>query len=183
MRLQMTQFADWRLQIAVSSTNRFAFADELRAMPSRTQIPGMIAWKAERDREWTGRAARLSADAGALKPNAKYLLFRGDNLGGAPDETGCTMRASISSILSPETINGLRHERPDASCGHGPHALRVERPARLQKGEYVMRIERWRNSEIGSARRLWEDRGYEWYAGFDLFKRFRRSGVYNARPC
>src|SRR6266705_3340954 len=77
-RLAQTQFSDWRLMIGGLVKKPLSLSlDELKAMPSRTQITRhdcVEGWSAIG--QWTGVPLSHLLEAAELIPNAKYIVFR-----------------------------------------------------------------------------------------------------------
>jgi DMSO/TMAO reductase YedYZ molybdopterin-dependent catalytic subunit len=170
--LQMTQFADWRLQIDGLVEKPLSLSlDELRAMPSRTQITRhdcVEGWSAIG--EWTGVPLGYLLMQAQLKPNAKYLMFRcADNLGQTPGDTGLYYESiDLVDAYHPQTIMAYAMNGQTLPVEHGaPLRLRVERQLGYKMAKYVMRIEAvddFSKIVLGKGG-FWEDRGYQWYAG------------------
>jgi len=170
--LQMAGFANWRLQIDGLVNKPLSLSlDELRAMPSRTQITRhdcVEGWSAIG--EWTGVPLGYLLMQAQLKPNAKYLMFRcADNLGQTRDETGLYYESiDLVDAYHPQTIMAYAMNGQTLPVEHGaPLRLRVERQLGYKMAKYVMRIEAvddFSKIVLGKGG-FWEDRGYEWYAG------------------
>jgi DMSO/TMAO reductase YedYZ molybdopterin-dependent catalytic subunit len=170
--LQMTGFADWRLQIEGLVNKPLSLSlDELRAMPSRTQITRhdcVEGWSAIG--EWTGVPLGYLLMQAQLKPNAKYLVFRcADNLEASSNENGLYYESiDLVDAYHPQTIMAYAMNGQTLPVEHGaPLRLRVERQLGYKMAKYVMRIEAVDDfSKIALGKGgFWEDRGYEWYAG------------------
>jgi len=161
-------FSNWRLKIDGLVTRPTELSlDELRRLPSRTQITRhdcVEGWSAIG--KWKGAQMTPLLQSVGLKPEARYLVFHcADML--AP---GARYYESIDLIdaFHPQTI--LAYDMNDAalSVPHGaPLRLRVERQLGYKHAKYVMRIEAVSSMVgIGGGKGgFWEDRGYEWYAG------------------
>ena len=168
-RLLADGFRDWRLEVGglVARPQRLSL-DDLRALPSRTQITRhdcVEGWSAIA--KWKG--ARLSAllDTVGPLPEARYLVFYCyDSLG----RSGARYYESIDleDARHPQTL--LAYEWNDESLPErygAPIRLRVERLLGYKMAKYIRRIELVENlADInGGHGGYWEDRGYEWYAG------------------
>jgi DMSO/TMAO reductase YedYZ molybdopterin-dependent catalytic subunit len=161
-------FVNWRLSVDGLVERPFGISlDELRGMPSRTQITRhdcVEGWSAIG--KWKGTPLAAVLLRAGLKPDARYLVFHcADRL-----EPSAPYYESIDLIdaFHPQTI--LAYEMNDESLAvqHGaPVRLRVERQLGYKHAKYVMRIEAVTSlAGIGNGRGgYWEDRGYEWYAG------------------
>lgn len=163
-------FADWRLVVdgLVATPKRYSL-DDLRAMPSRTQITRhdcVEGWSAIG--KWRG--ARLSAILAAAgpKPNARYVVFHCAD----PMESDGTdlyyESIDLDDANHEQTI--LAYELNDAPLpipNGAPLRLRVERQLGYKHAKYVMRLELVESFAgiRGGRGGYWEDQGYQWYAG------------------
>ena len=170
--LQMSGFADWRLQIEGLVNKPLSYSlDELRTMPSRTQITRhdcVEGWSAIG--EWTGVPLGYLLMQAQLKSNAKYLVFRcADNLEPGSNENGLYYESiDLVDAFHPQTIMAYAMNGQTLPVEHGaPLRLRVERQLGYKMAKYVMRIQAVDDfSKVGLGKGgFWEDRGYEWYAG------------------
>jgi len=163
-------FADWRLQVdgRVARPAHFSL-DELRMMPSRTQITRhdcVEGWSAIA--KWTGVPLHEILARVQPEPSARYVVFHCAD----PMQPNGTQPyyESIDMIDAhhPQTI--LAYELNDAALpiGNGaPIRVRIERQLGYKMAKYIMRIELVDSySGIrGGNGGYWEDRGYAWYAG------------------
>ncbi|HVZ04338.1 MAG TPA: molybdopterin-binding protein [Hyphomicrobium sp.] len=161
-------FSNWRLKIDGLVTRPTTLSlDELRRLPSRTQITRhdcVEGWSAIG--KWKGAQLGPLLQSVGLKPEARYLVFHcADEL-----EAGSKYYESIDLIdaFHPQTI--LAYDMNDAALTipHGaPIRLRVERQLGYKQAKYVMGIEAVSSlaNIAGGNGGFWEDRGYEWYAG------------------
>jgi len=165
-------FADWRLELGglVDRPARLSL-DDLRAMPSRTQITRhdcVEGWSCIG--KWKGaRLGPLLARVG-VQPAARYIvLYCADTLEQTLDGTGKYYETiDLVDAFHAQTI--LAYDMNDAPlpvANGAPLRLRVERQLGYKMAKYVMRIEAVASFDaIGRGRGgFWEDRGYEWYAG------------------
>lgn len=168
----LTQFTEWKLQIGGLVNKPLSFSlDELRAMPSRTQITRhdcVEGWSAIG--QWTGVPLSTLLKQAELKPNARYIVFRcADDLIGSRDGSGLYYESiDLVDAFHPQTIMAYAMNGQTLPIEHGaPLRLRVERQLGYKMAKYVMRIEAVAEfSKIGIGKGgFWEDRGYEWYAG------------------
>ena len=168
-RLAAGAFADYRLQVGgLVATPLSLSLDEIRALPSRTQITRhdcVEGWSAIG--KWKG--ARLSALLQKAQPTsaAKYVVFRCvDSL----DASGSPYYESIDMDDAYHEQTLLAYELNDAVLpieNGAPLRLRVERQLGYKMAKYVMRIDLVdRLDDIGGGQGgYWEDQGYQWYAG------------------
>lgn len=168
--LAARDFVDYRLEVGglVGKPGSFSL-EELRALPSRTQITRhdcVEGWSAIG--KWKG--AKLSAllERVAPQPEARYLVFYcADPM--EEDGTGLYYESiDMIDAFHPQTI--LAYELNDKVLpmqNGAPLRLRVERQLGYKHAKYVMRIAlvaRFDNIAGGNGG-YWEDNGYEWYAG------------------
>jgi DMSO/TMAO reductase YedYZ molybdopterin-dependent catalytic subunit len=171
-RLVLTEFTDWRLKIDGLVRKPASWSlDEIRAMPSRTQITRhdcVEGWSAIG--QWSGVPLSHLLQQTEVMPNARYVVFRcADDLIGSRDGTGLYYESiDMVDAFHPQTIMAYAMNGKPLPVPHGaPLRLRVERQLGYKMAKYVMRIELVEDfSKIGLGRGgFWEDRGYEWYAG------------------
>lgn len=162
-------FADYRLEVGGLVANPLSLSlDEIRALPSRTQITRhdcVEGWSAIG--KWKG--ARLSALLQRAQPSsaAKYVVFYcADSLeeGGAPYYESIDM----DDACHEQTL--LAYELNDSNLpieNGAPLRLRVERQLGYKMAKYVMRVDLVDTLDgIGGGQGgYWEDQGYQWYAG------------------
>lgn len=163
-------FANWRLVVdGLVSTPRSYSLDQLRALPSRTQITRhdcVEGWSAIG--KWKG--ARLSAilARAAPKPNARYVVF---HCADPMEEDGTEPyyeSVDLDDANHEQTI--LAYDLNDAPlpvANGAPLRLRVERQLGYKHAKYVMRLELVDSFAAirGGRGGYWEDQGYQWYAG------------------
>ena len=167
--LAVKGFAEYRLEVGglVDRPVRLSL-DELRALPSRTQITRhdcVEGWSAIA--KWKG--ARLDAllELVGPKPQACYVVFHCFD---ALSEEGDTYYESIDLEAATHEQTILAYEMNDRTLPveyGAPLRLRVERQLGYKMAKYIKRIELVsRFDSIGEGKGgYWEDRGYEWYAG------------------
>jgi DMSO/TMAO reductase YedYZ molybdopterin-dependent catalytic subunit len=168
-RLALGGFTDYRLEVGGLVTTPLSLSlDEIRALPSRTQITRhdcVEGWSAIG--KWKG--ARLSALLHKAQPlgAAKYVVFHcADSL----EEGGDPYYESIDMDDAYHEQTLLAYELNDSILpieNGAPLRLRVERQLGYKMAKYVMRIEVVDKLDgIGSGQGgYWEDQGYQWYAG------------------
>jgi DMSO/TMAO reductase YedYZ molybdopterin-dependent catalytic subunit len=171
-RLAQTRFADWRLGVGGLVEHPLALSlDELRSMPSRTQITRhdcVEGWSCVG--KWKGVPLGAILERAILKPQAKYIAFYcADTLSLELDGTGQYYETiDLIDAVHPQTILAYEMNDRPLPVPHGaPLRLRLERQLGYKMAKYVMRIEAIESfHEIGRGRGgYWEDRGYQWYAG------------------
>jgi DMSO/TMAO reductase YedYZ molybdopterin-dependent catalytic subunit len=165
-------FRNWRLEVGgLVDTPLSLSLDELRAMPSRSQITRhdcVEGWSSIG--QWRG--ARLSAllERAGVKPEARYVaFFCADTLELTLDGTGDYYETiDLVDALHEQTILAYEMNEQPLPVAHGaPVRLRVERQLGYKMAKYVMRIELIDSfAQLGRGKGgYWEDRGYQWYAG------------------
>jgi len=165
-------FANWKLQVGGLVEEPLALSlDELRAMPSRTQITRhdcVEGWSCIG--KWKGVQLSALLERARLKPDARYVAFYcADDLGQTGTEDGKYYESvGLEDAFHAQTI--LAYEMNDRTLPipHGaPLRLRVERQLGYKMAKYVMRIEAVSGFSAirGGRGGFWEDLGYEWYAG------------------
>jgi len=165
-------FRDWRLEVGGLVERPWSLSlDQLRALPSRTQITRhdcVEGWSCIG--KWKG--ARLGAllDLVRVKPQAKYVVFHcADSLGDADDGSDDYYESiGLADAVHPQTILAYDMNDQPLPVAHGaPIRLRVERHLGYKHAKYVMKVEAVASLDAlhGVHGGYWEDRGYEWYAG------------------
>jgi DMSO/TMAO reductase YedYZ molybdopterin-dependent catalytic subunit len=163
-------FSDYALMVGglVAAPRKFSL-DELRALPSRTQITRhdcVEGWSAIG--KWKG--ARLGALLEALRPRreARYVMFYCAD----PMEDDGTSpyyeSIDMNDAFHPQTLLAYElNDKPLPIANGAPVRLRVERQLGYKHAKYVMRIELVQSFDkiAGGKGGYWEDQGYEWYAG------------------
>jgi len=168
-RLAEGNFVDWRLDIRglVETPLRLSL-DQLRAMPSRTQITRhdcVEGWSCIG--KWTGvPLAALLAQAG-MRPQARYAVFHcADTLEEGEDRYYESV--GLDDATHPQTILAYELNGAPLPIAHGaPLRVRIERQLGYKSAKYLMAIELVDSlAGFGAGKGgFWEDRGYEWYAG------------------
>ena len=170
--LAASGFADWRLQVGglVERPAEFSL-DELRAMPSRTQITRhdcVEGWSCSG--KWKGVPLGAVLERVGLKPQARYVAFScADTLEQTFDGTGQYYESiGLEDAFHPQTILAYDMNDQTLPIPHGaPLRVRIERQLGYKMAKYIMRIDAVESLEgLGGGKGgFWEDRGYEWYAG------------------
>jgi DMSO/TMAO reductase YedYZ molybdopterin-dependent catalytic subunit len=164
-------FADWRLEVTglVNSPLRLSL-DDLRAMPSRTQITRhdcVEGWSCIG--KWKGAVLGDVLRQAGPRAGARYVVFRcADPMDNGDPESKYYESIGMDEAFHPQTI--LAYDMNDAPLpvAHGaPLRVRIERQLGYKMPKYVMRIELVDSFvHIGSGNGgYWEDQGYAWYAG------------------
>jgi len=165
-------FTDWKLAVGGLVEQPLSLSlDELRAMPSRTQITRhdcVEGWSCIG--KWKGVPLAALLEKAKLKGNARYIVFYcADNLFDTGEEKDRYYESvGLVDAVHPQTILAYEMNDQTLAVAHGaPLRLRVERQLGYKMAKYVMRIEAV--DEIATIRGgqggFWEDLGYEWYAG------------------
>jgi DMSO/TMAO reductase YedYZ molybdopterin-dependent catalytic subunit len=168
-RLAQTQFRDWSLRVdgLVRAPKEFSL-DELRQMPSRTQITRhdcVEGWSAIG--KWKG--VLLSDILAAVEPSgaARYVVFHCADPMDA-QETLYYESIDLEDARHPQTILAYDLNDKILPIANGaPIRVRIERQLGYKMAKYIMRIELVAdfNHIQGGNGGYWEDQGYEWYAG------------------
>jgi DMSO/TMAO reductase YedYZ molybdopterin-dependent catalytic subunit len=171
LEMAEAHFAEWHLDVSglVKRPARLSL-DDLRALPSRTQITRhdcVEGWSCIG--KWKGAMlSGLLAHVG-VRPEARFVVFRcADALDSTDPENKYYESIDIAEALHPQTILAYEMNDQVLPVRHGaPLRLRVERQLGYKMAKYIMRIELVdRLDHIGSGHGgYWEDLGYDWYAG------------------
>jgi DMSO/TMAO reductase YedYZ molybdopterin-dependent catalytic subunit len=162
-------FADFRLQIGGLVAHPRAYSlDELRALPSRTQITRhdcVEGWSAIG--KWKGVQLSRVLDQVKPLPSARYVVF---HCADPMDGSGAHYYESIDMEDARHAQTLLAYELNDQPLpikNGAPVRVRVERQLGYKMAKYIMEIQLVdRFDDIaGGKGGYWEDRGYEWYAG------------------
>ncbi|HEY5365128.1 MAG TPA: molybdopterin-binding protein [Casimicrobiaceae bacterium] len=163
-------FAGYRLAIdGLVETPRMWTLDELRAMPSRSQITRhdcVEGWSAIG--QWKG--ARLSSLLAAVrpKPAARYAVFHCADPMSADGNDLYYESIDFDDAYHEQTILAYELNGAPLPVKNGaPLRLRVERQLGYKHAKYVMRVELINSFAhiAGGHGGYWEDQGYQWYAG------------------
>lgn len=164
-------FKDWRLEVSGLVTSPLSLSlEELRAMPSRTQITRhdcVEGWSCIG--KWTGVPLSAVLQRAGLKQDARYIVFYcADSLDELDLQEKYYESIDLFDAFHPQTILAFDMNGAPLTVPHGaPLRLRVERQLGYKMAKYIMRIEAVGNFRqiAGGQGGYWEDRGYEWYAG------------------
>jgi DMSO/TMAO reductase YedYZ molybdopterin-dependent catalytic subunit len=172
LALKANNFADYRLRVTGLVENQLSFSlDELRNMPSRTQITRhdcVEGWSCIA--KWTGTPLAGVLDQAKVKPQAKFAVYHCyDNIErGLSGDVLYYESSDLIDARHPQTIlaYGLNNETLPVANG-APVRIRIERALGYKQPKYVHTIELVDSfAAIGRGRGgYWEDRGYDWYGG------------------
>jgi DMSO/TMAO reductase YedYZ molybdopterin-dependent catalytic subunit len=167
--LRANGFADYRLRVRGLVQNPLEFSMEaLRALPARTQITRhdcVEGWSVIG--RWTGVQLSRLLDLAKLKPGARHVVFHcyDDHNG---DDTRYYESIDLEDAYHPQTIAAYDMNGAPVPVANGaPLRMRIERKLGYKQAKYVHTIEVV-DSFAGIYRGkggLWEDQGYDWYAG------------------
>jgi DMSO/TMAO reductase YedYZ molybdopterin-dependent catalytic subunit len=164
-------FTDWRLQVdgLVRQPTKLSL-DDLRAMPSRTQITRhdcVEGWSCIG--KWKGVPLIEVLRRVEPQPSARYAVFHcADPMESGNPNTKYYESIDLAEASHPQTILAYEMNDKVLPVAHGaPIRLRVERQLGYKMAKYVMRIEFVDGyGHLGEGKGgYWEDQGYAWYAG------------------
>lgn len=166
-------FADWQLRIDGLVTTPLSLSmDELKAMPSRTQITRhdcVEGWSAIG--QWTGVPLAALLALAKPQPHARYAVFHcADNQAETEDAPAEYYYESIDldDAFHPQTLLAYQLNGNELPVKNGaPLRLRVERQLGYKHAKYLKRVELVESfAHIGQGQGgYWPDYGYQWYAG------------------
>lgn len=161
-------FASYRLRIGGLVERPLAISlDQLRAMPSRTQITRhdcVEGWSAIG--KWTGPQLSHVLDLARLREDARYIVFYcADSFDGIPYYESM----DLADAYHPQTILAYGMNGKPLPEAHGaPIRVRNERQLGYKHAKYVMAVEAVASlaTVYKGKGGYWEDVGnYAWYAG------------------
>ena len=166
-------FAGYKLSVGglVARPAEFTL-DELKAMPSRTQITRhdcVEGWSCIG--KWKGVQLGPILDRVQPKPEAKFVVFRCfDSMGSALDGRDTRYYESIDLEEAHHAQTLLAYElndKPLPVINGAPVRARIERQLGYKHAKYVKAIELVASFAAirGGKGGYWEDEGYEWYGG------------------
>jgi DMSO/TMAO reductase YedYZ molybdopterin-dependent catalytic subunit len=165
-------FAGYRLQVSGLVDNSLSLSlDDLRAMPSRTQITRhdcVEGWSCIA--QWTGVQLSHVLNQAGIKPAARYVVFRCYDALGETLSGPALYYESIDLIDArhPQTIlaYGLNGQTLPIANG-APLRVRIEQQLGYKMAKYIRAIEIVDSFAkiAGGLGGYWEDQGYDWYAG------------------
>jgi DMSO/TMAO reductase YedYZ molybdopterin-dependent catalytic subunit len=170
--LAATKFAGFKLVVG-GLVDRPAelTLQELRAMPSRTQITRhdcVEGWSAIG--KWKGVPLAAILDRVGVKPQARFVVFSCfDTMEeGAKGPLRYYESIDLIDARHPQTILAYEMNGEILPIANGaPLRVRVERQLGYKMAKYIRRIELVEDySRIGGGKGgYWPDRGYDWFAG------------------
>ena len=160
-------FKDWKLEIRGLVERPYSLSlDELRALPSRTQITRhdcVEGWSVIG--KWKGVPLRGVLESAGIKPQARYVVFRCmDTLGDNLYYESCR----IVDAFHPQTILAYDlNDKPLPIANGAPLRVRLERKLGYKQSKYLAAIELVDSyANIGGGKGgYWEDQGYDWFGG------------------
>lgn len=167
--LARNDFAEWRLELGglVDRPMQLSLAD-LRALPAVTQITRhdcVEGWSCIG--KWTGAPLRTVLEPLGVQRRARYVMFFCyDTVGAAGEKYYESI--DLEEVQHPQTILAYGMNDRTLPIPYGaPLRLRLGRQLGYKMAKYLKRIElveSFRHVEGGNGG-LYEDNGYEWYAG------------------
>ncbi len=158
-RLLANQFADWRLPVEGSVARPRAFSlDELKRMPSRTQITRHTCeegWSAIA--QWTGVPLHSVLESAGIRSTARFVQFYAYD--------GWVDGIDMLDALHPQTILAYGMNGRDLPISHGaPLRARVETQLGYKSTKFIRRIVVTDHFDDHGARGFIQN-GWSWYAG------------------
>jgi DMSO/TMAO reductase YedYZ molybdopterin-dependent catalytic subunit len=162
-------FADWRLRVGGLVKQPLALSlDELRALPSRTQITRhdcVEGWSCIG--KWKGVPLGRVLDMAGVMEGARFVLFRcADSL--ANDQSRYYESVYVSEAYHPQTILAYELNDQVLDVPHGaPLRVRLERKLGYKQAKYLVGIDLVASMDgVGRGKGgYWEDQGYQWHGG------------------
>jgi DMSO/TMAO reductase YedYZ molybdopterin-dependent catalytic subunit len=167
--LAANHFVDYRLRVGgLVEQPRSYSLDELKALPSRTQITRhdcVEGWSAIG--KWKGVQLSRVLDQVKPHPSARYVVFY---CADPMNALGARYYESIDLEDARHLQTLLAYELNDVPLpikNGAPIRVRVERQLGYKMAKYIMQIQLVDRLDniAGGKGGYWEDRGYEWYAG------------------
>jgi DMSO/TMAO reductase YedYZ molybdopterin-dependent catalytic subunit len=171
-QLASDNFSKWKLEVGGLVDKPLSLTlDQLRAMPSRTQITRhdcVEGWSCIA--KWTGVPLSVLLDEATPKPSARYVVFYCMDTIDQGLSGGIKYYGSIDLIDArhPQTILAYGMNGKPLPIENGaPLRVRVERQLGYKMPKYLRKIELVDSfAQIGMGHGgYWEDNGYEWYGG------------------
>jgi DMSO/TMAO reductase YedYZ molybdopterin-dependent catalytic subunit len=171
-----SNFKNWRITVSGLVEHPLSISmDQLRAMPSRTQITRhdcVEGWSCIG--EWKGTQVQLLLAMAKPKEGARYVVFRcadpmTDSDGDGVNDTDFYYESlDMVEATHPQTILAYQLNGQSLGIEHGaPVRVRAERQLGYKQPKYVMAIEVVDNfgTIAGGKGGYWEDQGYNWWGG------------------
>ncbi len=160
-------FKNWKLEIKGLVERPYSLSlDELRALPSRTQITRhdcVEGWSCIG--KWKGVPLKAVLERAGVKPQARFVVFRCmDTLDDALYYESCR----IVDAFHPQTILAYDLNDKPLPVGNGaPLRVRLERKLGYKQPKYLSAIELVDSYDhVGGGKGgYWEDQGYDWFGG------------------
>ncbi|HEV2607241.1 MAG TPA: molybdopterin-binding protein [Xanthomonadaceae bacterium] len=160
-------FKDWKLEVRGLVSKPLSLSlEDLRAMPSRTQITRhdcVEGWSCIG--KWKGVPLRAVLEQAGVKPEARFVVFRCmDTLDNALYYESCR----LVDAYHPQTILAYDLNDKPLPVGNGaPLRARLERKLGYKQPKYLSAIELVDSyARIGGGNGgFWEDKGYDWFGG------------------
>lgn len=171
--LMKTGFASYQLKVDGLVEKPAAFSlDQLRAMPSRTQITRhdcVEGWSTIG--KWKGvQLSRVLEQVRPL-PSARFVVFRcadSQDSPNGPEDSKYYESIDMEDAYHVQTLLAYDlNDKPLPVTNGAPLRARIERQLGYKQAKYVMHIElvdSFKHIRDGKGG-YWEDNGYEWYAG------------------
>lgn len=165
-------FADYRLRVTGLVDRQGSYTlDELRNMPSRTQITRhdcVEGWSCIA--KWSGTPLGPILDAAGVRPGARFVVFHCYDLlgGGLSRPVAYYTSCDLIDAYHAQTIVAYGVNDATLPVANGaPVRVRIERTLGYKQPKYVHTIEVADSfSDIGRGKGgYWEDNGYDWYGG------------------
>ena len=172
LALKDAHFSSYRLTVGGLVEKPVSFSlDELRNMPSRTQITRhdcVEGWSCIS--KWTGVPLRQILDEAKVKSEARFVVFHCYDTMNLGLQGAVPYYESIDLIDArhPQTILAYgNNDKPLAIANGAPLRVRVERQLGYKMAKYIKGIELVSSlAPFGGGKGgFWEDLGYDWYGG------------------
>ena len=164
-------FKDWRLEVGGLVEQPASYSlDELRAMPSRTQITRhdcVEGWSTIG--KWKGVQLSHVLEQVRPLPSAKFVVFRClDSMDEGTADSRYYESIDFDDAYHVQTVLAYElNDQPLPVNNGAPLRVRIERQLGYKHAKYLARIELVESfAKIGDGHGgYWEDNGYDWYGG------------------
>ena len=172
LAVKKDNFAGYRLKVRGLVDRPLSLnLDELRAMPSRTQITRhdcVEGWSCIA--QWTGVQLSRVLEKAGVKPAARYVVFRCyDSMEDTPSGPSYYYESvDIAGARHPQTILAYALNGQALPIANGaPLRVRIEQQLGYKMAKYIWAVDVVDSfaNIAGGFGGYWEDRGYDWYAG------------------